>query len=381
MTIETTSAGHGLAKTPPTAAGGKGKGAPALAGDASGFFAMLGAADDALTVAADASDLLGDGSGALAGGEPQDEDALASATDVTALAGWVWGVPVTAGQTAPASEEHAPSQQGAAFFGVKRPSWSASGAESAVATGLLAAGHKSAKPVSTADLQKAQATPLPAAQPAGDDTAQVRVDMEMVHLQELVSTVGMENRVVPAPVSGQAPMAERRLWEPVAGKPVSADAVYLQPQSTSAPMGMDGVVATQASGSIESYVAEQVTYWIAQDVQNAELTLDGMGLSPVEVSISMQGNEAQVSFRTDELHARDAIEKAAEQLKDSLQRQGVVLTGMSVGTSHSGEASGHGGGRPRQEGRQASIAVQVPVLADSPARPKIPQGRALDLFV
>lgn len=378
MTIETTSAGHGIAKTAQTATSGKGKGAPALAGDASGFFAMLSAADDALSVSTDASELLGDG--ALPGAEPRDGEEVAYASDVTVLAGWVLGMPVAAAQDTSVSEAHSTPQQGSGFFGMKRPSWSASAAEGAPVAGLLAAGHKSTKSSSTSDLQKAQTVPLPVPLPAGEEAAKAKVDVEILHAQELVPTAGMEGRTLIAPVSGQVPVAERRLWEPVVTKQSPSEGGYFQPQSVSAPMGMDGVVATQASGSIESYVTEQVTYWIAQDVQSAELTLDGLGMSPVEVSISMQGNEAQVAFRTDEIHARDAIESAAEQLKDSLQRQGVVLTGMSVGTSHSGDASGQGG-RPRQEGRQAGLTVQVQALTDSPTRPKIPQGRALDLYV
>lgn len=380
MTIETTSAGHGTAKPSQTATAGKGKSTPAIVGDASGFFAMLSAADDALAMSADASDLLGDGRGVLPGAEPQSEDELAYAADVTALAGWVLGMPVTAAQGEPVAGERSGPQQGNAFFGVKRSSWSASAPEGAPANGLLVAGHKGAKPASTADLQNVQTAPLSVPTLAGEAAAINKADTDILPVQELAPTVGMEGRTSVAPVSGQVPLVERRLWEPVVAKPLPAEGSYFQPQSASAPMGMDGVVATQSSGAVESYVAEQVTYWISQDVQSAELTLDGMGASPVEVSISMQGNEAQVAFRTDEMHARDAIERAAEQLKDSLQRQGVVLAGMSVGTSHSGDASGQGE-RPRQEGRQSGLTVLVPALTDSPARPKIPQGRALDIFV
>ena len=61
----------------------------------------------------------------------------------------------------------------------------------------------------------------------------------------------------------------------------------------------------------------------------AEMKLEGLGDSPVEVSISMNGNQAHVAFRTDEVQARDALENAGVQLKEMLQRDGVVLSGMS----------------------------------------------------
>ena len=70
-------------------------------------------------------------------------------------------------------------------------------------------------------------------------------------------------------------------------------------------------MATQSAAPLEAYIAEQVTYWISQDVQSAELTLDGMGASPVEVSISMQGNEAHITFRSDDAATREVLECTA----------------------------------------------------------------------
>lgn len=379
MTIELTPASHGVAKTSQSVANGKGKAAPANAADALGFFAMLSAADDALAVSADASDLEnGSGGTLLASAEPEKADALALEADVNALAGWVLGVPVpVAKDAAPSGEATAP---GAPVAGARRPAWSAVEPETQPSNALLAAAHKAGKTTSTADLQKAQDGPSVALPQGHEDVSRKLFDAEMVRVREVASTLGMESKAVSSPVAAQASVGERRVLEPVAAKASPTDVTYFQTQGASAPMGMDGVVATQSAMPLEAYVAEQVTYWIGQEVQSAELTLDGMGFSPVEVSISMQGNEAQVAFRTDELHARDAIENASAQLKDLLQSQGVVLTGMSVGTSHSGDASGQGG-RPRQEGRQATVVALSPVEADSSARARIPQGRTLDLFV
>jgi flagellar hook-length control protein FliK len=139
-------------------------------------------------------------------------------------------------------------------------------------------------------------------------------------------------------------------------------------------------VADATQVSPEMQVAEQVTYWISQDVQNAELTLDGLGTDPVEVSIRMSGNEAQVSFRTDELQTRDLLEGAASHLKELLQNQGLVLSGVSVGASGSGDA-GAGHQRPHHGARQ-TIAMPVEAEASLPRRLSYgAQGRSLDLFV
>jgi flagellar hook-length control protein FliK len=134
----------------------------------------------------------------------------------------------------------------------------------------------------------------------------------------------------------------------------------------------------------EMQVAEQVTYWVSQNVQNAELTLDGLGQVPVEVSISVQGKEAQITFRTDEAATRSVLEGASAHLKDMLQREGMVLTGVSVGTSGSGGDANAGERRSRQSARQGWVASQ-PVTAapiqDVSRRVGAVAGLSVDLFV
>jgi hypothetical protein len=132
--------------------------------------------------------------------------------------------------------------------------------------------------------------------------------------------------------------------------------------------------------SPEVYVAEKVAYWISNDVQNAEMKLDGIGLDPVEVSIRMHGNEAHVAFRTDELQARAALENASAHLKELLQREGLVLTGVSVGTSGAGD-SGGSGGKSRQGSRQTSISVASEAAARGGPLAGRAAGGRLDLFV
>lgn len=138
-----------------------------------------------------------------------------------------------------------------------------------------------------------------------------------------------------------------------------------------------------AAPTTQSYIAEQVSFWISNDIQKAEMKLDGLGDKPVEVSISMNGNQAHVAFRTDEVQARDALENASLQLKEMLQKDGVVLSGMSVGTSAGGE-SGAGGPHDRntRQGRKNVVAmVDQPARVEGAMRGKSGVGRALDLFV
>ena len=133
--------------------------------------------------------------------------------------------------------------------------------------------------------------------------------------------------------------------------------------------------------SLDAYVAEKVAYWVSNDVQNAEMTLDGIGEMPVEVSIRMQGNEAHVAFRSDELQARAALENASEHLKDLLKREGLVLSGVSVGTAGTGDG-GAQERNPRQGApRQVGVVSVQPSRTDSLAGHQRGTGGALDLFV
>jgi len=142
--------------------------------------------------------------------------------------------------------------------------------------------------------------------------------------------------------------------------------------------------AASATGlTPEMRVAEQVSYWVARGVQNAELVLDGLGEGRVKVSIELQGQEARVEFRADQAQTRQVLEGAVAHLRELLEREGLVLSGMTVGTSGSqGSAAREQQSRPGQ--RQARVAVPETLAvggAGTNARATPLAGRAVDLFV
>lgn len=144
------------------------------------------------------------------------------------------------------------------------------------------------------------------------------------------------------------------------------------------------VALTSASvQSPESMVADTVSYWVTQGVQNAELKLDGFGGEPVEVRISLKGDQAHIGFRTDQPEIRQMLEGAIGQLKDILKSEGLVLSGVSVGTSgHDGAGAQEQRNRPSlpQVG-QASLMTTDQVPTPSQPRVNLAVGRAVDLFV
>jgi hypothetical protein len=158
------------------------------------------------------------------------------------------------------------------------------------------------------------------------------------------------------------------------------EGVYGQPLTSANPADSLFQVVPTSSAAASTVVAETVSYWASQGVHSASLQLEGFGDEPVEVRISVNGDMAQVDFRTNQPEVRQAIEGAASQLKELLTSQGMQLTGMSIGTS------GRGGSQEKDtkrtpDGRKVAMlkseAVEKPRLRG--ANPSV--GQALDLFV
>lgn len=139
-------------------------------------------------------------------------------------------------------------------------------------------------------------------------------------------------------------------------------------------------------GMEEQPVQETVRYWIGADSkQQAELTVQDVAGGAVDVTIYMQGKEAQVSFRADQQQARDALQSASGHLEQLLGKEGLTLSGLSVETS----SAGQDGRRDQRQGagKTAKVAgVEAPLAQPSThvgsAGSGIPgRGKTLDLFV
>lgn len=134
-------------------------------------------------------------------------------------------------------------------------------------------------------------------------------------------------------------------------------------------------------------VQETVRYWVGADSrQQAQLSVADVAGGNVDVTIHMQGKEAQVSFRADEQLAREALQAGSSQLKNLLGQEGLTLSGLSVGTSLGGQ---EGGQEPRPgsgQGKTAKVAPAGDEVVVTLVRGNAPgmtggRGGKLDLFV
>jgi flagellar hook-length control protein FliK len=128
----------------------------------------------------------------------------------------------------------------------------------------------------------------------------------------------------------------------------------------------------------EELLAQQVNVLVTEKMQSAELKLDGFGDQPVEVSISLTGNEAQVAFRSDHAGARELLQGAVPHLKEMLQSEGLLLSGVSVGASGQGGAEAGGRQASREGGRGGGKPEPAAPVAATP-RAARPQG-VVDVF-
>ena len=130
----------------------------------------------------------------------------------------------------------------------------------------------------------------------------------------------------------------------------------------------------------EAAVAEKLNYWITRGVQNAELQLDAFGGGSVDVSISLNGNEAMVEFRSDQPEARKLLQDAMPQLRDMLEGEGLLLSGGFVGTSAQQDAGSPG----RRAGPQpAKTSLRIADTTENGQSTAVARttGRAVDVFV
>ena len=186
-------------------------------------------------------------------------------------------------------------------------------------------------------------------------------------------------------VGGSADVGTRQAERPLergAGQAsgVTADGMWGGGSTGDFSIRTAGAFSESTVAMTEAEVTEQVKYWVSQEVQNAEMKLDGLGQEPVEVSISLHGNEAQVEFRSDQATTRDALEGAVSHLKELMERQGLVLSGVSVGTSGQDRQNS---GEPRHpaSGRKAMGHTPAEEASGGVARTRLPSARAIDLYV
>jgi flagellar hook-length control protein FliK len=77
-------------------------------------------------------------------------------------------------------------------------------------------------------------------------------------------------------------------------------------------------------------LGQQLQWLVGQRLQEAEIKLNPPQLGPLEIKISMQQDQANVSFLSHHGQVRDAVEQAIPRLREMLAEQGVSLGDVNV---------------------------------------------------
>lgn len=192
--------------------------------------------------------------------------------------------------------------------------------------------------------------------------------------------VAAQAQVFEAMPARSGPRGEEGL-STVRGEPAWAPQEFTPTVQYDATLG--SVDATPSPASPDQPLTEQLRYWVSQGMRSAELTVQG-DADPVQVSISMQGNEAHVAFRSEHAATRDMLAGTVDQLRDLLQAQGMVLSGVSVGAHDAGNGRGGQPAGPEARVRPAAAraaAVEAALPAVSAAAAARTAAGGLDLYV
>ncbi|QNK74340.1 flagellar hook-length control protein FliK [Variovorax sp. PAMC28562] len=196
-----------------------------------------------------------------------------------------------------------------------------------------------------------------------------------------------------ASIPGEGASPWRRIERPGDASTPAASAVSVgfdatgSASSSTATTDAAAAAANAGAGSAEfiERMVDQVSWWMAHRSQGAELKLDLPGGQPVSVSVQVQGNEAQVAFRSDHPEARQWLNAAMPQLKEMLGNEGLMLSGSSVGQSGSGaeqEAARDAQRAWRAESSGSGTATStIDTSMTTAPRPRTVSERALDLYV
>jgi hypothetical protein len=144
-----------------------------------------------------------------------------------------------------------------------------------------------------------------------------------------------------------------------------------------------GAEAFEASSEAEG---QQISHWGTQNLRHASLRVGQGGEDAIDIQLSVKGQEVQVDFRTDNADARASLENSAdESLAELLQRSGIQLAGVSVGTQGqgSGPRSSPGESGAARSNRAPAQVDSAPVAAQVPrsAPLRADGSRPIDLFV
>jgi len=82
-------------------------------------------------------------------------------------------------------------------------------------------------------------------------------------------------------------------------------------------------------------MASRVSWLVKNDQSSAQLRINPAHLGPMEISIKISQDQASVSFVSQHIQVREAVEQAVPRLREMLEQQGLNLTDVDISSGYS----------------------------------------------
>ena len=112
----------------------------------------------------------------------------------------------------------------------------------------------------------------------------------------------------------------------------------------------------------ENQVGQKVIYMVGSEEQTASLTLNPPDLGPMQVVLSVSGDQASVTFSANQQEVRQALENSLPRLREMMSESGIALGNATVNSGmqdnrQAQDQSARGQGRGRGNGRDEDMTV------------------------
>lgn len=133
-------------------------------------------------------------------------------------------------------------------------------------------------------------------------------------------------------------------------------------------------------------MAARLSVLTSEGIQRAELHLNPAEMGPVQIQIVVDGQQAQISFMSDQSETRAVLERSLPELASALRDNGLTLSGGGVfqqqgeregASSQQGEGSRSG--RSREGGGGETLEAGSPLGSSTPRPPARARG-VVDLY-
>jgi len=137
----------------------------------------------------------------------------------------------------------------------------------------------------------------------------------------------------------------------------------------------DRLSARVGTGPWENQVGQKIVYMVGSEEQTASLTLNPPDLGPMQVVLSVSNDQASVTFSSNELEVRQALENALPRLREMMSESGIALgnatvnAGMPDGRQAQQDQGAQAGRSARGAAGRRDAVGGVAGGADTAARP------------